>query len=137
MQLDEAELEFLCSYAIRKGQVISTPQYRIRVPLGTKDYKLAIKLMEKGLLSRPRPSGSVALRNFYLLSAGVAQVRDYWRMLHRDAERPKPVPTAAAPGSREKIEELRRRATAGEELWHEADSAPRCREAERVWRTFI
>lgn len=37
--------------------------------------------------------------------------------------RPWPTPTAAAPGTPEKLAELGRRAEAGEELWHPADAA--------------
>lgn len=138
IRLHEYELEFLYEKAWgRSGSQVILSRHTFRVQLDTPQWPIALGLSARGILSKPMLCGSANSRRFAWLELGIEVMQQYWQKLQADANRPKPKPTVAPPGSKEKIEELRRRATLGEELWSERDWAPSCREAERVWKSFI
>lgn len=134
-RLCESELEFLYAAWARSGSPKKLENRGFRVKMYCAAWSVALSLSERGFISQPLLCGSADHKRFTWLEPGIRMMQAYVDMLHNDANRPKPKPTRAMPGSEEKIEELRRRASAGEDLWHDSDVVPRCLEAERVWKT--
>jgi hypothetical protein len=129
--LSEAEREFLFDHSnMRHGHATFG---RFRVPIPGLACNMAIRLVERKLLTGPWQSNAVSWQ-FHWTKLGVIVVRSYVDSLHADSDRPLPLPTGFWPGTSEKIEELRRRATLGQQLWSVEDATPRCQEAEAARR---
>lgn len=137
MTLNENELEFLFTAWTRSGSPQKREERGFRVQMHTPEWRMAMSMAAKGLLSQPMRAHCSYIKRFLWLEPGILMMRAYFASMFQDASRPDPEPTIFRPGSKEKIAVLRERAAQGQNLWSKDDWMPMCGEAERIWKTWI